>query len=562
MSDPRSLIGLTPPRSGSPTATEDLARRLDARLSLWDREEAARRFWLHDPTFWPKATPEDVATRLGWLAAPEEGRAQLGDLSDFAGRVRDAGTTDVVVLGMGGSSLAPQVFAATFGPRAGYPRFHVLDSTHPAAVRDVAAAIDVAHTLFLVSSKSGTTLEPNAFFHFFWAEAQRRGASPGRQFAAITDPGTPLESLARSRGFLRCFAAPPAVGGRYSALTVFGLVPAAVIGVDLGRVLEGAARMAAACGPDRTASTNPGLALGAAIGEAAAVRRDKLTFVADPTLASFPAWGEQLVAESTGKSGTGIVPIADEVRPFDPRGDADRLIARLRIRGAPAARESPATGGTAPVLDFEVADAFEIGAEFFRWEVAVAASGVILGIDPFDQPDVELAKELAREAMRAPASPTAAGAGVSAADPGALAPAIGGWLATARGGDYAAIQAYLEPAPTVAAALVPVRAALRDVLGCSTTFGFGPRFLHSTGQLHKGGPPSGLFLQIVDRPRPELAVPEDDFSFGDVIRAQARGDATALAQKHRRVLTVDVGDDALGGLAAIGRAIRSAKLQV
>ncbi|MCI4331927.1 MAG: hypothetical protein L3K19_08820 [Thermoplasmata archaeon] len=526
------------------------------RLELWQGSGASARIWQKDPTFWPQATPADVASRLGWLDLPHPPPRQLAGLTQFAEEVRKDGTTDVVVLGMGGSSLAPQVYAETFAPRTGFPRLQVLDSTHPRAVEAVRQSIDPAHTLFVVSSKSGTTLEPNAFQSFFWDETVKTGTDPGPHFVAITDPDTALDRLATERGFRWVCRAPPDVGGRYSALTVFGLLPAALMGVDVTRLIERSARMAASCGPGVGAGDHPALVLAAAIGEAAVGGADKLVFATSPSLSAFPSWGEQLVAESTGKIGKGVVPVADEVDLLDPLGRHDRLLVCLKLQGESdrGLEEGLAALRAAgePVVEVELADRFDLGAEFFRWEMAIAAAGSVVGIDPFDQPDVELAKNLARDAMKSP--PNA----LAPPDPNLLTlsggPAfdagLSEWIAGAPVGGYAAIQAYLPPTPEMTASLRGLRENLRLRLRTSTTFGYGPRFLHSTGQLHKGGPATGAFLQLVDDAQPPLSVPGMDATFGRILRAQASGDAAALRLRGRHLLTVDL---ASGGPSQVDR---------
>jgi transaldolase/glucose-6-phosphate isomerase len=549
------------------------AARVAARLAAWEDEGFARRLWAKDTTLWSAEPVPELADRLGWLALHETARDALPAIEVLAREASAERRRHVVLLGMGGSSLAPEVFQRTFGAAPGHPKLVVLDSTHPDAVRAVASHVDPATALFLVSSKSGTTLETLSYFRFFWSAAGRALADPGRRFVAITDPGTPLERLARERGFRAVLAAPPDVGGRYSALTAFGLAPAALIGADAGGLLERAGRMAAACGPGARAAGNPGLALGAALGELALAGRDKLTFVAPGPLEALPIWLEQLIAESLGKSGTGIVPIADE--PLGEPGvyGDDRAFAALSIAGDAGAggdtRLAALAAAGHPVLQFHLDDSLDLGAEMLRWEIATAAAGVVLKVHPFDQPDVEMAKALAREAMkgkdgaadaaRAGARGAAGGeaAGVDdpidAADAAALARAASAWLASARPGDYVAIQAYVAPTPAALARLGALRVALRDRLRLATTLGLGPRFLHSTGQLHKGGPSGALVLQIVDAPREDLAVPESDFTFGALIGAQAQGDAQALARRGRRVLRVNAGDDATAGIARIAR---------
>jgi transaldolase / glucose-6-phosphate isomerase len=539
----------------------EVRTRVEARLAEWDRTDAAARFWRHDPTFWPRADPASVATRLGWLDLPALG-ARIPELTGIASGVRADGFRSVVVLGMGGSSLAPHLFGRTFGATPGHPELSVLDSTHPEAVVGLRDRLDLGRTLFVVSSKSGTTLEPNAFLRYFWREVERSGNAPARQFVAITDPGTPLARLAADRKFRHVVLAPPTVGGRYSALTVFGLLPAALIGVDLVGLLGRAAAQAGASGPTVASSSNPGLTLGAVLGELQRLGRDKVTFVPSPGVAGFPDWTEQLIAESTGKLGTGIVPVADEVAPLAAPFRRDLVLVDLALRSEPdAAREAGMASAAAagvPVLRYRIDSPLDLGGEFLRWEIGVAAAGAILGIDPFDQPDVEFAKELARDAMK----PAAAGRPAPPPRPtvgaaGPLREAIAGWLALARPGDYVALQAFLAPGPDVAAGLESVRRALHDRLGHATTSGFGPRFLHSTGQLHKGGPPSGMFLQLVDRPTGTVEVPELGLTFERIVRAQADGDAAALRQKGRRLLSIDLEGDAVGGLARLAEAIRA-----
>jgi len=540
-------------------------RAVEARLARWQEEDFARRLWARDPTLWsPEPLPE-LADRLGWLALPEAMAAALPELERFGAAVAAEGVRDLVVLGMGGSSLAPEVFARVLGPRPGHPRLSVLDSTHPDAVQGLAARLDLARTLFLVSSKSGTTTETLSFFRVFWDLARRKLPAPGERFAAITDPGTPLAELARERGFRRTFEAPPDVGGRYSALSVFGLVPAAGIGADVAGLLAAARRLAAAGGPAVPARENAALALGAALGELALAGRDKLTFAAAPGLESFPDWIEQLVAESTGKEGKGIVPVVAEPPAAPAAYGGDRVFVALAGAGDDFARRHVARLAEAghPAILCAIAEGAELGAEMLRWEIAVAAAGAVLGINPFDQPDVQLAKDLARAAMAAPAQrETAAGKAVSPAgkavsvtEPG-LDRALAEWLEGARPGGYLALHAYLAPAPAATAALRRLQGALRDATGLAATAGYGPRFLHSTGQLHKGGPAGGLFLQLVDRSRAELAVPEAGYGFGELLAAQAEGDRRALRQRGRGVLRVDLGADPLAGLEALERAPR------
>jgi transaldolase / glucose-6-phosphate isomerase len=537
--------------------------RVDARTATWQTARFGERFWKLDPTLWPAAPASDVTTRLGWLQLPELMHEELPRLLEFAQQVRAEKFRHVIVLGMGGSSLAPHVFAEVFGGEASYPELLVLDSTHPDAVRALRERIDLAHSLFLVSSKSGTTLEPNSFYRYFADAFRLMGEAPGSHFVAITDAGTPLDQLAQTSGFRATFRALRTVGGRYSALTMFGLVPAVLAGVDVRALLDRSWTMAEACASSVPVPENPGLALGAVIGELAAQGRDKLTFYASQNFASFPSWLEQLVAESTGKIGKGIVPVVDEPRTGPEHYGVDRLFVEIQEGESPdaalAAHTARLEAAGFPIVRVRMPGAIEIGEEFFRWEMAVASAGAIIGIDPFDQPDVEFAKDLARRAMSAPAS-TGPGANVptvSADDADALGTAARAWRDSAKPRDYIGIQAYLAPTPDTNAALSRLRAALLECTNVATTFGFGPRFLHSTGQLHKGGPNTGLFLQIVDRPNVDVPVPGTDYTFGTVIRAQSVGDYQALRQKGRRVLRVDLGADTQRGLERLGEALRA-----
>ncbi len=533
--------------------------RLQDRLKAWQAADFACRVWRKDSTLWsPKPVPE-ITDRLGWLHLPEIMHEQVDDLAAFAEGVRSEGIRDVVLLGMGGSSLAPDVFQRTFGNADGCPRLTVLDSTHPAAVRAVEAQVDLRRTLFLVSSKSGTTTEPLSFSRYFWQRLNQVTKTPGNHFVAITDPGTPLVNLANERKFRRVFLAASDVGGRYSALTMFGLVPASLIGVDVRRLLDRAWTMAEACAFCVPGSDNPGLALGAALGELALAGRDKVTFLAGPSLAAFPSWVEQLIAESTGKNGKGIVPVAEP--PSLPHAyGADRLFVHLRLERE---RDSGSDIMVAalkaeghPVVGIELADKADLGQEFFRWEFAIAAAGAAIGIHPFNQPDVELAKQLAREAMKKGSSGTGdAAKTVSAAKPDELRREVRNWLDGAPAGNYVAIQAYLAPTTGTTAGLENLQRVIRDRSKLATTLGYGPRFLHSTGQLHKGGPNIGRFLQIVDETADDLPVPETDYTFGALIRAQALGDYQALLQRNRRVLRVNLGRDVAAGLKRIAEVV-------
>lgn len=535
------------------------------RLRLWQTTDFACRLWRKDPTLW-SADPSvpEIGNRLGWLALPEVMHEQAGDLTAFAEEIRGEKFRHVVLLGMGGSSLAPEVFQGTFGNTRGFPTLIVLDSTPPDAVRAVEAGIDLSRTLFLVSSKSGTTIEPLSFFRYFWKRLEQVSRPPGRHFVAITDPGTPLVQLAQERGFRRTFQAPSDVGGRYSALTVFGLAPAALIGVDVHRMLDWAQRMAEACAFCVRPSESPALVLGAVLGELALAGRNKVTFLTSGSLAALPSWIEQLIAESTGKDGKGIVPIADEPAGLPEIYGKDRLFVHLGLQGeedAVLTKRLAALEATGhPVVRILLAEKEDIGQEFFRWEMAVASAGAILGIHPFNQPDVESAKTLARQTMetesRGRTDREAEGLSLDRTEE--LAQALEKGLSQVRPGDYVAIQAYLAPAAETTLALRNLRGILQGRLRLATTLGYGPRFLHSTGQLHKGGPDTGLFLQLVDDQGQDVPVPETDYSFGTLVHAQALGDYEALRRKNRRVIRIHLGRDLSAGLRQLLMAIETA----
>ena len=529
------------------------AKPVEDRLSTWQSGGFARRMWAKDYALWSAKSVPELADRMGWLTLPETMQEQGPLLEAFADRVRKEGFRHAVLLGMGGSSLAPEVFQRTFGNANGQPELIVLDSTHPGAVRSVESRVDLAKTLFLVSSKSGTTTETSSFFYYFWQRLRESGKQPGPHFAAITDPGTPLQKLAHERGFRTTFSAPVEVGGRYSALSVFGLVPAALIGMDIRRLLDAAltsAESSAFCVPEPSSAP---LRLGAAIGELALAGRDKITFLASPLLEGFPIWAEQLIAESTGKDDKGIVPVADEPLGTDEVYGNDRFFAVLLLEGDSstqlAAKVKALEAAGHPVAYIQLRQKTDLGQEFFRWEVAVAAAGAVLGIQPFNQPDVQLAKELAKKAMAAADTRTQAGTDlVRAENKNQLSRAVNEWVSSVKPGDYISLQAYLNPTPDTRSTLQKIRAKLRDRTKAATTVGFGPRFLHSTGQLHKGGPNTGVFLQIVDEPAEPLPVPETNYSFAQLIRAQAEGDYQALKQRGRRVLRVQLGRETAAGL--------------
>ena len=569
--DDKRKVMLAPSVDRQELALGPTQSAVDERLAEWEKENFSRRLWAKDYTLWSRTPAAELTDRLGWLTLPETMHNQVEELKSFAEDIKNSGKRHIVLLGMGGSSLAPEVYQRTFGNASGYPELIVLDSTHPAAVREVESRIDPLRTLFLVSSKSGGTTETLSFFYYFWKLVAERSQQPGQNFVAITDPGTSLEKLAKERKFRRIYAGPTEVGGRYAALSVFGLVPAALIGVDIRRLLDEAWTMSEASafcvGPKHC----PSLALGATIAELARVHRDKLTFIASRSVAAFPLWAEQLIAESTGKDGKGITPVADEPVGSAENYGKDRVFVFMYISGESAQLESSVAALQAaghPVIRIALHDKYDLGQEFFRWETAVSAAGAALGINPFNQPDVQLAKDLAKKVMSEQktkkATSTSAETDGSPVSVGGneLSGALQNWIAQARLGDYISLQAYLPPTREVTAALQDLRQILRGKSRLATTMGYGPRFLHSTGQLHKGGPNTGLFLQLLDEPTADLDVPETSYSFGALIRAQAQGDFQALKQRGRRVVRLQLGGNIQNGLTQLLQAARTLKSEL
>jgi transaldolase / glucose-6-phosphate isomerase len=554
--------------SESVSVPASLEAATSARIEAWARERVAERLWARDGSLWAASgkDPEQLAQWLGWLDLPESMAERIGELERLAREVRADGYTRAAVLGMGGSSLAPELFSRLFGDRLGGPaagsdglELRILDSTHPDAVRGFREWAESARTLFCVSSKSGSTTEPNAFHAAMAAHA------PALDFVAITDPGTVLADLARAQGFRAIVEGAPGVGGRYSALSVFGLLPAALHGVPLRPLLANAAAMAQRC--QQSAAQNPGLQLGAFVAEAALAGRDKLTIVTTSRMASFGDWVEQLVAESTGKAGRGIVPVVGEQIGDPASYGADRCFVAVTLIGDDDADVAGLLAGVEqlghPVLSIRLAEPADVGAEFMRWEVAVAAVGIALAIDPFDQSNVQESKDATTQlldayrrdgALPSPA-PFVAEPGMAAyLDPAALgdapvsvAGALRALLTSAAAGEYVALLAYVpSDRPETVAALQEMRSEIRTRLGVATTLGFGPRFLHSTGQLHKGGPDTGRFLQITAEPLRDLPIPGWEESFGTLIAAQALGDLASLQRRGRRVVRVHLADAASG----------------
>jgi transaldolase/glucose-6-phosphate isomerase len=455
---------------------------------------------------------------------------------------------------MGGSSLAPEVFSAILQPEPDFPKLRVLDSTHPDEIQAMENEVDPSRCLFLVSSKSGTTLETMSLFRYFWEVVQRTGIPAGPHFMAVTDPGTPLEQLARQRGFQNIFKAPPDVGGRYSALSDFGMVPAALIGLDPEKILDSGQRALDLLASDSRGYKTPGMRLGALLGELGQ-ERNKLTLITTPSLSEFPNWIEQLVAESTGKQGRGILPVVGE-RVMDPvEYSEDRIFVLMFLEDEGPGTLSVLAHDLAhaghPVVCIHLTSRYALAEEMYNWELAVALASIKLELDPFDQPDVQVAKELAHQAMQHRGRRADSLEECHVEKPVPLAQSLEEFLEKGGSGDYISIQAYLPRLPDIKNALRRIRSGFQEATHLATTLGFGPRFLHSTGQLHKGGPEGGLYIQLVDEPEQHKSVPETDFSFNQLINAQSQGDYAALVQRHRRVLRLQLGQDRRQGLARL-----------
>ncbi len=537
-------------------ASNEVRTAIEAALADLRRARIVERIWRKDYSVW-KPDSTEISNRLGWLDVARDMRRNAVELESFAGEIRVAGFKHVVLLGMGGSSLCPEVLRASFGPRRGYPRLIVLDSTVPAWVRRVTQAIDPARTLFIVSSKSGGTIEVMSFFKHFWSKVERKKrGNAGKNFVAITDPGTSLNALATQHGFRRTFVNPPDIGGRYSALSYFGLLPAALIGLDLPALLEPAIEMMDACRTDALA--NPAAWLGAAMGTLARSGRDKLTLVVSPSIGTFGLWAEQLLAESTGKDGRGIVPIALEPHGLSYLQSSDRFFVVMRVEGdvdgVPPSMLDALKNAGQPTMILELKQRYDLGAEFFRWEMATAIAGHILGIHPFDQPNVQESKDNTQRvldqfkstgALPDPAEPPRTPETAQLAE----------FLRQARPGDYLAVMAYLDGSPATARALSELRAAILERYHLPNTLGYGPRFLHSTGQLHKGGANNGLFIQLTANATRDVPVPGELFSFGVLAAAQASGDMAALHAHGRRVIRIELGANPAAGIRRLTRSI-------
>jgi transaldolase/glucose-6-phosphate isomerase len=562
---------------------EPLAATVKSTIAEWQSRGNMQRLWQRDATLW---TGSDEDKWLGWLDIVEEQTAQHDQLQKIAKEVQNRGFQHVLLLGMGGSSLCPEVLRMTFGRIPHFPTLHVLDSTDPAQVKSFEHQIDIPTTLFIVSSKSGSTLEPNIFKQYFFERTKQAvgAVKVGSHFVAITDPGSKMQQVAEADHFLHVFFGRPSIGGRYSALSNFGMVPAAVIGIDTKKFLARAAEMVRACGPGVKVEENSGAVLGIILGTASNAGRDKVTLITSPGISDLGAWLEQLLAESTGKVGKGIIPVDREGLTNADVYSNDRVFVYVRLDSGPDADQDAKVAAIEkaghPVVRISMADIYDLGAEFFRWEIATAVAGSIIGINAFNQPDVEASKietrklttEYEKNGSLPPEKPILEDSGIKLftdeINSAELAKAAGGekslagylkaHLARIKTGDYFAVLGYIQMNAEHEASLQALRYLVRDKKRVATCLGFGPRFLHSTGQAYKGGPNSGVFLQITCDDAVELPVPGQKYTFGIVKAAQARGDFQVLADRGRRALRVHLGSNLKAGLAALQAAVQKA----
>ncbi|HLX86041.1 MAG TPA: bifunctional transaldolase/phosoglucose isomerase [Terriglobales bacterium] len=567
--------------------TASLPAEIDAavkkNLNDWRAGGKVRRLWQHDATLW---TNEDESAWLGWLGIVDEQLATAAQLEAFAAEIKKEGFSDILLMGMGGSSLCPEVLALTFGQIPGFPRLHILDSTDPAQIRDTEKKIDLAKTLFIVSSKSGSTLEPNIYKQYFFERVQQTvGADKaGGRFIAITDPGSKMQQVAERDRFRHIFYGLPSIGGRYSALSNFGIVPGAAMGLDTTKFLQRTKEMVEACKPASAVEQNPGAMLGLIMGTAAKAGQDKITLITSPGISDLGAWLEQLIAESTGKLGKGIIPIDREALGAPEVYGKDRIFAYIRLESGPDATQDSKVAALEKaghsVVRIAVPDIYSLGQEFFRWEIATAVAGSILGINAFNQPDVEASKIVTKKLTSEYEAKGSLPAETPILDEGgiklftddknaaALGQAAGGdkslrnylraHLARIGVGDYFAVLGYVEMNAEHEALLQSIRMSVRDRKHVATCLGFGPRFLHSTGQDYKGGPNSGVFLQITCDDAQDLQVPGQKYTFGVVKAAQARGDFQVLAERNRRALRVHLGSDVNAGLKKLAEIVQQA----
>ena len=562
---------------------ENLTQAVNAAIEDWKAHDKAKRLWARDASLW---TNTDESKWLGWLTITEEQIKNISGLRKIAEEIRSAGFTQMVLLGMGGSSLCVEVLKLTFGKIPGYPELLVLDSTSPAQIKALEAKLDLAKTIFVVSSKSGSTLEPNIFKQYFFERVKQTvgAAEAGKHFLAITDPGSNMQKVAEASGFRHVFFGLPSIGGRYSALSDFGTVPGAIQGLDMSKFLDRANQMVHACSSNVPANENPGVILGVILGTLQKSGRDKVTIFTSPGISDLGAWLEQLVAESTGKEGHGLIPVdREQIGSPDLYGN-DRVFAYLRLETAPDPKQDAAIAAIEkagqPVIRIAVPEIYDLPQEFFRWEFATAVAGSVIGINAFNQPDVEASKietrklteQYEKSGSLPPESPMFEGNGAKlfsdAKNAAALKQSVSrdntltGYLRAhlnlLGASDYFALLGYIEMNDANEASLQSMRHAVRDKKRVATCLGFGPRFLHSTGQAYKGGPNSGVFLQITCDDAEDIPVPGQTYTFGIVKAAQARGDFHVLADRNRRALRVHLGADVAAGLATLRKALQEA----
>jgi transaldolase / glucose-6-phosphate isomerase len=556
------------------------AGEMSGAIKQAEDDNVAKRIWRKDASLWKEdeANQKIIKNSLGWLVLPDEMIGVADELIEFSDLIRRRNYRHVMVCGMGGSSLCPEVLAQTFGPQPGYPELLVLDSTDPDVLEAYEHRIEIEHCLFVIASKSGTTTEPNVFYKFWYDQLGKRSPNPGENFIAITDPGSLLVEKAAELGFQRVFLNQADIGGRYSALSYFGMVPAALMGIDLKKLLDRAKEMAQACAAVMPAAANPAVQLGTFIGECARAGRDKLTLVTDEKIVSLGLWIEQLIAESTGKEGKGILPVAGEPLGGPAVYGEDRVFISVSIGASSQGMKSKLDALTAaghPAAYRQLTDLYDLGAEFFLWEFATACAGWRLGINPFDQPNVQESKDATKELLSTfvnqgslpEQTPLVAENGLTIFAEGhtrealpatSVSDALRAHLATVKQGDYIALLNYIEETPAIEARLQEIRTLLRDTTKCATTTGYGPRFLHSTGQMHKGGPDTGVFFQITAKDAHDFPVPEEPYSFSILKQAQALGDFRSLVAHGRRALRVDLGADVLVGLQRLHELIAAA----
>ena len=533
--------------------------------------DLTRRIWLKDPTVWKadEAHQKIIRNSLGWLSVPGKMSAVADEITAFADQIRSSGFKHVMLCGMGGSSLCPEVFRQTFGAQEGYPALLVLDSTDPDVLADFGNQIDLERCLFVIASKSGTTTEPLVFYKYWYEQVRQKKTNPGDSFVAITDPGTRMVEMATADQFRHIFLNPPDIGGRYSALSYFGLVPAALMGLDIKNLLSRSEAMVRSCSAEVPPAENPGVRLGAIMAECAKAGRNKLTIQTDARISAFGLWIEQLVAESTGKEGQGILPVQGEPIGGPDVYGPDRMFVAITIEDTdPPARLKKLASAGHPTVWRTLSDTYDLAAEFFLWEFATAVAGWRLGINPFDQPNVQESKDATKNLLdyfkaheRLQEQESLATDGTltvyaSERTQGSLPrnsvlDALRAHLATVKIGDYIALLDYIEETPQIEEVLQLIRTTLRDATRCAVTTGYGPRFLHSTGQLHKGGPDSGVFIQITAGDKVDLPIPEEPYTFSVLKQAQALGDFQSLSAHGRRAIRVDLGSDVLAGLTRL-----------